>query len=205
MDSVRRRKRDPELVRRDNLAVLARKLNLRFAPNADFKLADRFSFLAWLNRGDVRYAANIFHGDYAGHQAMAFDYCFSMGKATCYWSAYILEMKANFPDTIISHENMQTRFLESMGESHITFESADFSRAFNVRSSDKKFAFDVCNPSMMNYLLANRDLILEINRGTLLVLFEDWLRPEKVEANFSRMMEVRNLLPQYLFENPSTQ
>jgi hypothetical protein len=85
------------------------------------------------------------------------------------------------------------------GEPHIAFESAEFSHAFRVRSSDRKFAFDVCHPKMMEYLLVNQDLTIEIRGNAVAVLFEDWLRPEKVEANLSRLIEIRKLLPNYLF------
>ena len=110
-------------------------------------------------------------------------------------------MKTNFPDMIISHESRESRLAEALGESHIAFESVDFSRAFCVRSSNKKFAYDVCHPKMMEYLLANQDLTVEISRTGLAVLFEDWLRPEKVEFNLSRLIEIRKLLPEYLFTN----
>ena len=108
-------------------------------------------------------------------------------------------MKTNFPDIVISHESRESRFAEALGQSHITFESAEFSRAFRVRASDKKFAFDVCHPDTMEFLLANQHLTIEIRRGALALLFEDWLRPEKVEANLSRLIEIRKLLPHYLF------
>jgi len=193
------KKGDPEEKRRKDLAALAKKLQLQFNPNSDFKLAERFSFLTWLKRGVVSYAYNAFHGYYLEYPVTIFDYTFSDGKYSYYWSAFILEMKANFPDTIISHESREARFAEALGESHIVFESAEFSRAFRVRSSDKKFAFDVCNPKMMEYLLANQDLTIEIRGDAVAVLFEDWLRPEKVEANLSRLIEIRKLLPNYLF------
>jgi len=132
-----------------------------------------------------------------------FDYHFSTpgGKSgyDYYWSAFIVEMKANFSDMIISHETKESRVAEALGESHITFESAEFSHAFRVCSFDKQFAFDVCNPKMMEYLLANQDLTIEIRGDAVAVLFEDWLRPEKVEANLSRLIEIRKLLPNYLF------
>jgi len=50
-------------------------------------------------------------------------------------------------------------------------------------------------------LLANKDLTIEINGTAAAVLFEDWLRPEKVEFNLSRLIEIRKLLPEYLFTN----
>jgi hypothetical protein len=200
------RRVDPETKRMDDLAMLAKKLGLSFASGSDFKLAEHFSFFAWLNRGEARCASHVFHGFYQEYPVKVFDYFFATpgGKQGCsyYWSAYIMELKADFPDTLVSHKTFEMRFLETMGESHTTFESEEFTRAFNVRSADKKFAFDVCNANMMNYLLANRDLILEIHGGGILLLFQDWLRPEKVEANLSRLVDIRKLLPDYLFTNP---
>lgn len=205
MDKRRRGKRDPEFQRRDDLAALAQKLNLQFAPDNDFKMPDHFSFLSWLNRGGVRFAYNVLRGSHEGFSVVIFDYHFAVpgDRKVCdiYWSAYIVEMNANFPDTLISHKTMEMRFQEALGKSHIKFESADFSHSFDVCSADKKFAYDVCNPEMMDYFLRNRDLIVEINRGALLLLFEDWLHPEKVEFNLSRLTEIRKLLPKYLFTN----
>ncbi|HEV2437074.1 MAG TPA: hypothetical protein VG077_13850, partial [Verrucomicrobiae bacterium] len=141
------------------------------------------------------------YGYYSGYAVTVFDYTFAAGQANYYWSAFILKMKTNFPDIIISHESMESRFAEKLGESHIIFESAEFSHAFRVRSSDKKFAFEVCHPRMMDYLLANKDLTIEIHGAAVAVLFEDWLRPQKVEFNLSRLTEIRKLLPEYLFTN----
>jgi hypothetical protein len=128
-----------------------------------------------------------------------FDYTFSSGKNSYYWSAFVLEMKTNFPDTIISHESFESRFAEEFGVPHIAFESAEFTRTFLVCSAGKKFAFDVCHPRMMEYLLANKDLTVEIRGPMVGVFFEDWLRPQKVEFNLSRLIEIRKLLPEYLF------
>jgi len=193
------RKADPEEKRRKDLAALARKLQLQFSPNGDFKLAEKYSFLSWLRRGKIRYAYNVFHGYHLGYPVTVFDYTFSAGKCDYYWSAFVVEMKTNFPDVIISHESRESRFAEALGGSHITFESVEFSHVFRVRSSDKKFAFDVCHPKIMEYLLANQDLTIEINGPAVAVLFEDWLRPEKIEAHLSRLIEIRKLLPDYLF------
>ena len=193
-------KADPEEQRRRELASLARKLQLQFDFKSDFDLPKRFSFLTWLKPGLINYAYNIFHGYYRSEYLVTiFDYTFSDGKYDYYWSAFVLEMKTHFPDLIISHESRESRLAEALGKSHITFESAEFSRAFRVRCQDKKFAFDICHSQMMEFLLANQDLTIEIRGNVLAVLFEDWLRPEKVEPNLSRLVEIRKLLPHYLF------
>jgi hypothetical protein len=192
---------EPEELRRRNLAALARKLRLQFSPKSDFKLAERFLFLTWLKRGDICYAYNVMYGHHLDYLVTVFDYTFSAGKYNYYWSGFILEMKANFPDMIISRESLESHFAEGFGMPHIAFESAEFTRAFLVRSADKKFAFDVCHPRMMEYMLANKDLTVEIRGGNVAVLFQDWLRPEKIEFNLSRLVEIRKLLPHYLFTN----
>ena len=94
---------------------------------------------------------------------------------------------------------MESRIVEALGKPHIAFESAEFSRTFRVRTLDRKFASDVCHPRMMEFLLANQDLTIEIRGPALAVLFEDWLRPEKIEHNLTRLVEIRKLLPDYLF------
>ena len=170
-------KPDPEKKRREDLAALAKKLKLRFNPNSDFELAKNYSFLRWLRRGDISYAYNVFYGDHLGFPVTVFDYTFAAGQYNYYWSAFVLKMHTNFPDMIITHENMESRFAEELGESHITFESAEFSHAFRVHCADKKFAFDVCHSKMMEYLLANQDLTIEIRGTAVAVLFEDWLAP----------------------------
>jgi hypothetical protein len=113
--------------------------------------------------------------------------------------AYVLEMNAGFPDLMIFHQSLGSRLAEAFGGEQLAFESAEFSHAFRVRTLDKKFAYDVCHPQMMEYLLANQDLIIEIRETGLAILFEDWLRPEKLEANLLRLIEIRRLLPDYLF------
>jgi hypothetical protein len=52
---------------------------------------------------------------------------------------------------------------------------------------------------MMEYLLGNQDLTIEVSSSAVAILFEDWLHPEKVEANLLRLIEIRKLLPHYLF------
>jgi hypothetical protein len=70
-----------------------------------------------------------------------------------------------------------------------------------VRSQDKRFAYDVCNPQMMEYLLANRDLEVEIQGPVILLAFESQLPVGQIEFNLQRLIEIRSRLPQYLFTN----
>ena len=70
-----------------------------------------------------------------------------------------------------------------------------------MRSPDKKFAYDVCNAQMMEYLLANRDVSLELENNALALAFNTRLSVEEIESNLQRLVEIRSRLPQYLFTN----
>jgi hypothetical protein len=191
---------DPEEIRQADLASLARKLQLQLTTKYDFEAPKRWAFISWMNRGLAPSTYNTFHGYFQGNLITFFDYTFSDGKHSYYWSTYILELKANFPDLLISHETLETRIAEIFGEPHIVFESTEFSHKFRVRCPDKKFAYEICHQKMMEFLLANQDLTIEIKGGAMALLFEVWLQPEKVEHNLTRLIELRNFLPPYLFE-----
>ena len=70
-----------------------------------------------------------------------------------------------------------------------------------MRSPDKKIAYDVCNAKMMEYLLANRDLSIEIENEVIALAFNTRLAVEQFELNLQRLIEIRSRLPDYLFTN----
>jgi hypothetical protein len=194
--------------RREDLAALAARLGLGFNPDNNDGLADRFSFLNQLAQGDHRYAFNVISGTYQQNQILAFDYHYethstdSKGNRTTqdhYFSFFILLLPVRLPELRITREGLLSKIAQAFGYADIDFESAEFSRTFCVRSKDKKFAYDVCNAQMMEYLLANRDLSLEIENEALALAFNSRLSPEQIEANLQRLIEIRSRLPEYLF------
>ncbi len=196
--------------RREALAVLAARLGLAYDAGQDRSIPERFEFLKALAQGSNRYAFNILSGNFEQNQVLIFDYHYethstdSKGNSQThhhYFSFFILMLPASFPDLTIRRENFFTRVAEVFGYQDIEFESAEFSKAFCVRSPDKKFAYDVCNPKMMEYLLANRDLSLEIENDALAMGFNTCLAVEQIEPNLRRLLEIRARLPQYLFTN----
>jgi Protein of unknown function (DUF3137) len=194
--------------RLEGLFELAQRLGLNFSAAEDYALADRYNFLKQLAKGENRYARNVLSGTWRQNQVLAFDYHYethstdSKGNRTTehHWlSFFILTLPALFPDLTIRRENFLTKIAGVFGYQDIKFESAEFSKTFCVRSPDKKFAYDVCNAKMMEYLLANRDLSVEIENQVLALAFNTRQSVEQVEANLQRLVEVRSRLPEYLF------
>lgn len=196
--------------RREELAALAARLGLRFNPENDRGLAKRFEFLDKLAQGSNRYAFNVLSGHHQGHEVLVFDYHYethttdSKGNRQThhhYFSFFILSLPRSFPELTIAREGLLSKLAQAFGYDDIDFESAEFSRTFCVRSRDKRFAYDVCHAQMMEYLLANRDLTLEIEDRALALAFGSRLAAAEIERNLQRLLEVRAHLPEYLF-NP---
>ena len=192
--------------RREGLFELSQRLNLSFTPDRDFSISDRFNFLKELNQGQNRYATNVLSGTYQQNQVLAFDYHYETvthddkGSHTeAHWfSFFIIMIPVVFPQMTIRREGLFTKIAEAFGYQDIKFESAEFSRTFCVRSPDKKFAYDVCNAKMIEYLLANRDLSVEIENEVIALVFSGRISVEAFEPNLHRLVEIRSRLPQYL-------
>jgi len=191
------------LKRREAMAALAAKLGLRFMPQRDGYMPKRYRFLDKLRRGSDRYAYNVLSGRYQGHEVLIFDYHYKTGSGKnthhYYFSFFILQLPASFPELIIGPEGIFSKIAQAVGYDDIDFESHEFSRKFCVRSKNKKFAYDVCNARMIEYLLSNTDLSIEIEEMALAISFNSRLAPDKIEPNLNRLITVRSLLPDYLF------
>ncbi|MBN1507819.1 MAG: hypothetical protein JW955_13295 [Sedimentisphaerales bacterium] len=194
--------------RREAMLALAARLGLRFDPNKNRELARQYQFLDKLRAGENRYAFNVLSGTYKSHDVMAFDYHYethstdSKGRRQThhhYFSFFLLLMPASFPELVIGREGFFSKVAQALGYDDIDFESHEFSRKFCVRSKDKKFAYDVCNVQMMEYLLANDDLTIEVEGPALAISFGSRLSPEQIESNLNRLIQVRSFLPDYLF------
>jgi hypothetical protein len=182
--------------RREELAALAARLGFAFDSEEDYALADRYEFLDRLNRGSNRYAFNVLRGNHAGHEVVAFDYHYethstdSKGKRQThhhYLSILILLLPRSLTELTIAREGWGSKIAQAFGYDDIDFESAEFSRSFCVRSKDKQLAYDICNPQMMEYLLA------------LALAFDGQLAVTEIEHNLKRLVRLRELLPAYLF------
>ena len=175
-----------------------------FNPGRDDSFILGWGFLKRLSEGDDRYAFNILRGTYRDMPIYVFDFHYGTGSGKSreehYGTMLMFVVKEAFPQLTIKPESFGQRIAAAIGLGHdIQFESVEFSKAFSVQSVDKKFAYDVCNPQMMEYLLANRDLQIEIQGPVISMAFEPQLPVTRIEFNLQRLAQIRSLLPEYLF------
>ncbi len=196
--------------RRDAMSMLAERLGLHFHSERNYQLAKQFTFLDKLDQGSNRYAYNILDGDFEGHSIKVFDYHYetysrdSEGRRKTdhhHFSFFILNLPRSFPELTIAKEGILSKIAQAVGYDDIDFESHEFSRRFVVRSKDKKFAYDFCNAQMIDYLLGVQEIELEVDSTSLALAFNRCLKVEEIEPRLRQLIEIRSLMPGYLFDS----
>jgi len=174
---------------------LAERLGLSYDP-VDESIPARYAFLHATGRGKGREGRNVLAGTIDGHPVRVFDY---PGAGFLGRTLLVLEHLGDFPELRIYPERLASKIAQEAGLEDIELESLEFSRAFCVRSQDRKLAYDVCNARMMDYLLRHGDLAVELRRFCLVLSLGRLVRD--IPARLQQLAELRNLMPAYLFRN----
>lgn len=199
-----------EVRRREAFRTLAGELGLTYSPDRDRSLAERYSFLNLLDQGENRYAQHIFTGMYDGLHVTAFEYHYetssrsSKGGRTVhhhYLSVFLTAVPGPVPEMTIRPEGIFSKIAQAFGYDDIDFESAEFSREYCVRSRDKRFAYDVCHPAAIEFLLQCPGMDIEIE-GYEMALFKEYgLQRLEVAGNLALLTRFRHLWPSHLNES----
>ncbi|QDU91321.1 hypothetical protein Pla175_47420 [Pirellulimonas nuda] len=164
--------------RRADLAELAQQIGWRFDPQSDYDHDSRFSQFSVFCSGHSRQAYNTLHGSLTlgGRQVHAqmgdFLYKQTSGsgkdrKTRTYTLSYLVAGSPlpSAPDLLIRPEGFFDGVSALFGFDDIDFESAEFSRKFHVTSSDKRYAYAVVHPQMMEFLQESRGPTVAVARG----------------------------------------
>ena len=195
------------------MSAKARELGFEFSESASSRLAGMVQHLDSLevDKGRDRYALNVVEGSFNGHSVAVFDYHYATTgdwwwppewNTHNYLSILLVDLEREFPELIIGPEGggLFKRIAEAFGGGDIDFESHEFSEQFDVRSKDKKFAYDFCNAQMIEYLLDNRDTSLEVDNASLAMGFKDMHDVSRIKRRLASLVEIRSRMPNYLFE-----
>ncbi len=165
--------------RRDELSALAAEIGWRFSPTAVRSRDEMYAHLDIFRRGHSPKAYNTLMGsveiDGAHCDGLMGDFKYktthtnSKGQtrtSTHRFSYLILDVPyAGVPDLLVRREGLFDKLAAIVGFDDIDFESAEFSRKFHVKSPDRKFAYAVITPEMMEFLLASDAPAVDIERG----------------------------------------
>jgi hypothetical protein len=164
--------------RREAMRQLASELGWQFDADRDYDHDDQYAHYEIFRHGHTRYAYNTLYGplviDGRSWPVKMGDFQYkvttSNGKSTTThtyrFSYLILELPyARVPDLLIRREGMFDALKNLFGFDDIDFESAEFSREFCVKSPDKRFAYDVIDSRMMEFLLASDPPTIDVENG----------------------------------------
>jgi hypothetical protein len=201
-----------EKKRREAMAALAAKLGWHFDHRRDRDHDDEYAHFEIFRRGHSRAAYNTLTGelevDGRSYPAKMGDFVYKVtrhsGKSThtrTYRFSYLIMHLpyAGVPDLLIRREGVLDKIAGAFGFDDIDFESSEFSRRFCVKSPDKRFAYDVIHPRMMEFLLAGNPGSIDIEYGRCCV--SDGRRrwqPEQFEAYIAWIRRFFDLWPDHL-------
>jgi hypothetical protein len=150
----------------------------------DYNLEDPFGTLglpfALFERGDGQGIENVVSGVWNGLEVRAFDFWYyeessdSNGhRSRSYYrfDCAVVPIAASCPGLSIDHETVLTRIAGALSFHDIEFEDRAFNDAFNVRGNDRKFANDLVDARMMEWLLTQAaDHAFEVVGNRVLVV-----------------------------------
>jgi hypothetical protein len=193
--------------RREELAALAESLGLRFDPDKDHGIEDRFGQFSCLRQGSRRYAFNILEGTYNNRQLCGFDYHYetystdSKGRRQThhhYFSAVVVNSGLPLKPLAIRPEGFFDKVTEFFGYDDIDFELNEFSRRFYVKSPDKKWAFDVLHQETMEFMLHAPTFSLEFTTPWVIAYRSSTFKAKDFEAAVAVVEGILDRLPKYL-------
>ena len=168
--------------RATELQSLASSLGLSFRRAVDSTADGRFARFAMFRRGRRRVAWNTIQGvvSRGGHEVEIemgdFRYTVESGsgknrKSRTHRFSYLVAHNpiGECPETIIRREGIFDRVVGVLGFDDIDFESDEFSRRYHVSSDDKRFAYDLIDPRIMEYVLETDPPALELDGGLLCI------------------------------------
>lgn len=192
--------------RREGFALMAMQLGLEYSMEDPFgTLGEPFAFF---EKGDGRGVENVMSGAWQGLDVRLFDYWYyeestdSKGNTsrTYYrFDCVIVPVEAGCPRLSITHEDLGTRLANALSFHDIRFESEAFNRAFYVRSSDAKFANDLVDARMMEWLMQHADGFSFETAATELLCYQKKVGPEEVIPLLGTAKAFREHIPQVVY------
>jgi hypothetical protein len=158
-------------------------------------------------RGDDRRASNVIHGEHDGRPIVAFDYQYETtsgtGKdrktTTHRFSVLAMSMGVVMPALAVEPEGFVGRMIGRLTNRDIELESEAFNRAFTVTCPDRKFAFDVLHPQMIEMLMQWPDLGWRFERDSMLVIRKGRDSIEEIDAKLVVMDAIIDRIPEFVW------
>lgn len=157
-------------------------------------------------KGDGRGAENGVIGQWKDIEFRAADFWYyderardaqgrSGGRTYHRFSVAAIEIPAWLPDLAIHRENLFTVIGDRLGAGDIDFESEEFNRQIRVKAKDRKFAFELIDTRMMQWLLGcDRRFGFEVH-GKGILIYSKRLKPTELLPLIGSLQQFRDRIP----------
>lgn len=190
--------------RREALLAWAHSKGWRLRSSKLGGLNHEYPSLKFFDKGHSRQAFNVITGDYEGHPIRLMDYQYTTGsgKNRSTHNVGVAIMQTAFPviPLTIRRENPLDRVGEFFGADDIDFESAEFSRKFYVKSSDRKWAYDVLHQRAMDYLLTAPSYNIAFGSFEVAVTRNGFFGPDSYEEALLVARTLYEMIPDYVVQ-----
>ena len=192
-------------IRRQKLTAVAHSLGLTYYPGGYYDLHDRYDYYELFRRGSSHHSYDLIAGHRDGVEVMLFDFFYTTGsgknRTTHRRTACVFELptERHLPYVIIRPEGFFDKIASAIGFNDIDFESVEFSKKYYVKGQDRRFAYDLVHPKMMEYLLTLGSICIEVANTAMLVHYDKKLSPERWTELYWRADGFINRIPQRLF------
>lgn len=197
--------------RSEALAQLASELDWEFDPTRNHDHGHEFDQFSIFTTGQSRYAYNTLRGELeigGSHwtgQLGDYHYQTTSGtgknrRTTTHLFSYLIAKLpyGEVPSLTIRREHLFDRMASFLGFDDIDFESAEFSDRFHVKSADKRFAYAVIHPRMMEFLLTEDPPTIDLQEGYCCVYTQKAWEPELFRTHATWIEKFFSLWPRHV-------
>lgn len=194
--------------RREELFLFATELGTAFDP-LPYGIHDQFSAFKPFGQGHSQESSNLISGQVEGIDWQIFDYKYVTGsgknQATHHYQIIAAGLPVSLPALEIRPEGWLDKVAGLVGFEDINFESEAFSRRYHVKCDDRKVAYDVIHPRMIEYLLGVDAVHWQIRGTRLLLIFSGKCSVERLKGAMERVRGFISLIPGYVREDRGLQ
>jgi hypothetical protein len=192
---------------RKALTAFAERLGLTYEPHDNEGLAKRFRWLEAMSPGRSARAYDVLHGVYKGRAVRCFQFRYTVqngkNQSTHTRGVVLVGIPGPLPKLTIEPEHIGHKLASAVGFEDINFESDAFSRRFWVRSEDRRFAYDVVHPRMMEFLMTKGLTRWELKGEVLCLWKPSGFRLDEREAAMDRAVAFADLVPEHVWQRAS--
>ena len=190
------------LKRRKEWQDFANRHGLSFLRYDSVGLPQRYSNYSLFQQGHSKKGYNLCMGNEKDLNICSFDYQYTTGSGknqqTHYTTGLMVESPLSYKPLYIRPENFLDKIGAAIGFDDIDFESAEFSKRFYVKCTDKKFAYDIIHARMMEFLLGTRGLVIEARYRSVLFHRDRRISIPEMEILLLESHKFFDLTPDYV-------